>query len=111
MLRSTTLSNGLRVRLRLSRPSDRDCLRDLFARLGLDADDFALGRLTRFDPRERTAVCATVFVGGAEAAVGYGAIDRFSDGPDMLVADEVTAPGVTQLVAGALRAHAARNVA
>ena len=29
----------------------------------------------------------------------------------MLVADEVTAPGVTQLVAGALRAHAARNVA
>src|SRR3954452_25361497 len=88
MLRSATLSNGLRVRLRLSLTSDRDCLRDLFARLGLDADDFALARVTRFDPRERTAVCATVFVGGAEPAVGYAAIDHISDCPDRLLADE-----------------------
>jgi hypothetical protein len=111
MLRPATLSNGLRVRLRLTRPSDRGCLRDLLDNLGVEADDFTLGRLTRFDPRERTAICATVFAGGAEAAVGYGAIDRFADAPDILMADEAAAPGLAELLARALRNHAARHVA
>ena len=109
--RSITLPDGQRVRLRLTRPSDRDRLRALFTTLGLEGNDFVLGRLTRFDPRKRTAVCATVFLGGTEAVVGYGAIDRFDDRPDLLLADEATAPGVGALLAGALCDHAARDVA
>ena len=109
--RSTTLRNGLRVRLRLARPSDRGRLLALCTELGLQPDELALGRMVRFDPRERTAVCATVFGGGAEAVVGYGAIDRFADRPDLLLADEAAAPGLGEALAGALCDHAARDVA
>lgn len=111
LLRSTTLANGLRVRLRLSRPSDRACLRELCRSLDVAADDLMLGRLVRFDPRSRTAVCATVFGGAREEIVGYGAIDRAADSLDLLLADEATAPGVSELLVAALRAHAARHVA
>src|SRR4051794_16836976 len=111
MLRSTTLSNGLRVRLRLSRPSDRTCLRALCAQLGLQADDLVLSRLVRYDPRERTAICAAVFNAGTEAIVGYGAIDRFADSPDLLLVDEDAAPGMSGILGDALREQAARHVA
>jgi hypothetical protein len=109
--RSTTLANGLRVRLRLSRPSDRPLLRVLCTRIGLEADDLWLGRLVRYSPQDRTAICATVFGGAGEAVVGYGAIERFADDPEVLLADEDTAPGVSDLLDGALRHHAARHVA
>jgi hypothetical protein len=108
---STTLPNGLRIRLRLSRPSDRPLLRALCTRLGLEADDLWLGRLVRFAPQDRTAMCATVFAGGREAVVGYGAIERFDEDPDVLLADEDAAPGVRALLSAALCHHAARHVA
>jgi hypothetical protein len=108
---STTLPNGLRIRLRLSRPTDRPLLRALCTRLGLEVDDFWLGRLVRFAPQERAAICATVFAGGTETIVGYGAIERFASDPDELLADEEAAPGVGALLHAALRDHAARHVA
>ena len=107
----TTLPNGLRVRLRLPGPSDRARLRTLCLRLGLPADDLAIGRLVRFDPRVRTAVCATCFAGARETVVGYAAIDRSADEPDVLLADDDIAPGVREVLAAVVRRHGSRRVA
>jgi hypothetical protein len=109
--RPTTLPNGLRVRLRLPGPSDRARLRDLLDRVGVPGDEFSLSRMTRFDPRTRTAVCATCFALAGETVVGYAAIDRWADEPDLVLADEDLAPGVGELLTAAARRHGARRVA
>ena len=80
-------------------------------RLGQPADELALGRLLRFDPRARAAVCATCFAGSGETVVGYAAIDRGAAAPDVVLADEDLAPGVRDLLAGFAREHGARRVA
>ena len=109
--RPTTLPNGLRIRLRLPGPSDRARLLGLCQRIGLPVDELALSRMTRFDPRRRTAVCATCFALSGETVVGYAAIDRWADEPDLVLADEDLAPGVGEVLAAAVRRHATRRVA
>ena len=108
---STTLPNGLRVRLRLPIPSDRARLRELWGRLGGDADELATTRLVWFDPRERSAICATAFAGAGEAIVGYGSMERHAEQPDLLLVDDELAPGIEELLTEALSHHAARDAA
>ncbi len=107
--RSTTLPGGLRLRLRLPHGSDRAALAGLLAGLGLGADELAIGRVTRFEPHRRAALCATVFAPGGERLVGFGAIDRDAPAPDLLIADEREAPGVTAALEAALRGYAQRR--
>lgn len=102
---STTLPSGQRLRLRMPYSQDARQLRDLFARLGVAADDLQLSRALRFDPRERVVVVATVLVDRSEDIVGLAAMQRFADHPELLLADEIRAPGAAAILAEALRTH------
>lgn len=106
---STTLANGRRVRLRLPHASDGPGLHRLLERAGLRADDLLLGRLRRFDPLGRVSLVATLLVDRTEEIVGIGAQDRFADHPELVVADEVLAPGAAGVLETALREHARRT--
>jgi hypothetical protein len=75
------------VRLRLAGPSDRDAVRDLLARRGLEAGDLELRRLLAFDPGRRHVLAAFALLEGHETLVGVGAIDNGEDAPDILVVD------------------------
>jgi GNAT superfamily N-acetyltransferase len=84
-----TLANGTRVRLRLAQAGDRD---------------LGLGELLVFDPRRRTVVIATAWLGGRETVVGAGAVDRVHGAePEVHCADELRAPGIGALLVEALR--------
>jgi len=111
LTRSHPLPDGSRVRLRLPQAGDRAGLVALHERLGAPLDDVRMSRILRFDPRACLSVCATALTGLSEVIVAYGHVDR--DGSSSLVvADEVLAPGVTELVAAALAEGAgARHVA
>jgi hypothetical protein len=105
------LPDGARVRLRLPQAGDRAGLIALHERLGAPLDDVRMSRILRFDPRACMSVCATMLTGLTEVLVAYGHIDR--DGSSSLVvADEVLAPGLTELVRAALAERTdARHVA
>jgi hypothetical protein len=108
---SHPLPNGIRVRLRLPHSGDREGLVALHDRLGAPLDDVRLTRILRFDPRACVSVCATTLQGQTEVLVAYGSVDR--DGTSSLVvADEASAPGVSELVRAALAERtASRHVA
>jgi hypothetical protein len=111
--RTYELPSGPRVRLRLARRSDLPAIRSLLAQRGLPASDLALGRLVRFDPQRRIALCATTALDGTELLVGVGAIDLTADAePDTIVVDEQLTEGLGELLGAALvhraRAHARR---
>ncbi|MFL5845602.1 MAG: hypothetical protein ACJ762_13005 [Solirubrobacteraceae bacterium] len=106
---STTLSSGLRLRLRLPQSSDGARLRRLLGDLGLQADDLQVSRWLRIDPRERVVVVAAVLAGRNEEVVGFAAIDRFASEPDLVLADEDRAPGTGAILRDALREHAERT--
>jgi hypothetical protein len=95
---TTQLPDGVRIRLRLPHATDLDGMRALHDRLGLKADELDVARALRFDPRRRAIVCATAWLGGAEAIVGYGAISFDRSTPDLLVVDEALAPGLRALI-------------
>ncbi len=101
----------MRVRLRFPRRSDHARLHALLCRLGLEADDLAVSRTLRFQPRDRTVICASVFVGSREVLVGFAAGERDADTPDLVLVDESAAPGLRGLLEGTARAHASRHVA
>lgn len=101
-----TLQDGTSVRLRLPHASDRPAVHALHARLGVEAEDLAIVRAMQFDPRTRTVVCASAWLGTTETLVGYAAADHGAD-PDLLVVDEASAPGITKLLLGALAAQGA----
>jgi hypothetical protein len=105
---STTLANGLRLRLRLPHGSDAEPVRGLLEHAGLMPDDRLVARTLRFDPRDRVAVVATTLVDRSEQIVGMGAIDHSGEEPDLLVADERAAPGVGAVLEEALRTHTIR---
>jgi hypothetical protein len=111
LTRTHPLPDGTRVRLRLPQAGDRAGLVALHERLGAPLDDVRMGRILRFDPRACVSVCATTLSGLAEVLVAYGHVDR--DGTSSLVvADELLAPGVSELVRAALLERtAARHVA
>jgi hypothetical protein len=107
-----TLPDGLRVRLRLVRLSDRSGIRALLERTGM-GEPLRPAHRVRFDPRRTAVVCATALIDGRETIVGIGAID-FARGsgrgleplPRDLVVDP-RAPGVAELLGDVLtdRAH------
>jgi len=98
---TTTLLGGLRVRLRLPHGSDREQLRDLAVRLGAPLDELTLRRALAFDPRERLVVCATAWLGSSHVLLGAGVVDRGAL-PELLLADEHSAPGIGRLLESAL---------
>lgn len=102
---STTLTSGLRLRLRIPHRSDAEGLRDLLGQLGVPADDLAISRLLRFDPRERVTVVAGVLIDRSEEIVGIAVMEHGASEPELLAADEARAPGTAAALAGALRAH------
>ena len=111
LTRTHPLPDGTRVRLRLPQAGDRAGLVALHARLGAPLDDMRMRRILRFDPRDRLSVCATVLTGLTEVLVAYGHVDRDGTG-SLVVADEIAAPGVSDLVRAALAARtASRRVA
>jgi hypothetical protein len=95
-----TLPSGLRVRLRLTRSSDRTGICSLLEG-GSGPGGLEPIALTRFDPRRRLVVCATALLDGHETVVGVGSIELGAPAPDVLIADE-RADGVGDLVARAL---------
>lgn len=103
---TTSLPDGSRVRLRLPQAADRPRLTELHARLGLAHDDLDIARELRFDPRERSVICAIVWDGAHELLAGWAGADRGEATPDLLLADESRAPGVTQLLLEALAERA-----
>ena len=66
---------GLRVRVRLARPTDRAGLAELLGQSGLTADEMDVRRLLRFAPGRRCGVVATTFDGQCERIVGFGAYE------------------------------------
>jgi hypothetical protein len=106
---SYVLRRGPRVRLRMARLRDEQAIRELLVGRGLDPGDLELGRLVRFDPRRRVAICATALIGSRETVVGFGAIDLDRGPltePDMLVVDERLTDGLGELLHAALRGRA-----
>jgi hypothetical protein len=110
LTRTQPLPDGTRVRMRLPQPADRAGLVALHERLGAPLDDMRMSRILRFDPRACLSVCATTLSGKTEVLVAYGHVDR--DGTaSLIVADELLAPGVTELVAAALAERTQARVA
>jgi hypothetical protein len=110
LTRTHPLPDGSRVRLRLPHAGDRAGLIALHERLGAPLDDVRMGRILRFDPRACLSVCATMLAGQTEVLVAYGHVER--DGAaSLVVADELLAPGVTDLVAAALAQRSEARVA
>jgi hypothetical protein len=108
---TTTLPDGLHLRVRLPQASDRAGLLALHERLGLGAEELDAARALHFDPRRRTVACATAWVEGAELLVAYGAMDAGARDVDVLLADEARAPGAGAVLARALRERSARRAA
>ena len=102
------LDGGLRVRLRFPYTDDHRRVAELYARMGLPLDEMGARRLLRFDARRRYVVCAVAWIDGSDVLVGLAAAE-----PDghLLVADEVAAPGVGDLLRRALAEQATRHVA
>jgi hypothetical protein len=110
LTRTHPLPDGTRVRLRLPHAGDRAGLVALHERVGAPLDDVRMSRILRFDPRACLSVCATMLSGLTEVLVAYGHVDR--DGTaSLVVADELLAPGVTELVAAALAERSEARVA
>jgi hypothetical protein len=110
LTRTHPLPDGTRVRLRLPQPGDRPGLIALHDRLGAPLDDVRMSRILRFDPRACLSVVATTLNGKTEVLVAYGHVDRDGTG-SLVVADELLAPRVTELVEAALTERTARRVA
>lgn len=108
---TTTLPDGLHLRVRLPHRSDHAGLLALHARLGVAVDEFELARVLRFDPQRRTVALVTAWVDAAEHLAAYGAIAHGADEPELLVADETLAPGIRETLADALRTRARRAAA
>ena len=108
---TTTLPDGTHLRVRLPHSSDRAGLHALLGRVGLDAEELELARALRFDPARRTVACATAWIDGGERLVAWGAIDVGARTPDVLLADDVTAPGAGEVLAAALLERAERSAA
>ena len=86
--RTFPVPGGPPVRLRLAGPSDREAVRALIARRGLDASELELQRLLAFDPGRRSVLAAFALIEGQDTLVGLGAIETGEDWPDVLVVDE-----------------------
>lgn len=101
------LADGQRIRVRMPRSSDRARLGELVARAGAGRDDLEAERLLRYDPQRRTVLIAGIWTGSSSVIVGYAACEHGADGrPDVLIADEDLAPGLTDALCGVLATYA-----
>src|SRR5215210_5081689 len=86
------LDGGLRVRLRLTRPTDAKLVREFLERLSPETrqrrfltpmpgvPEAAVDHFTFYDPRERLVIAATTLRGGCEQMVGVGDVSFVSTG-------------------------------
>jgi len=110
--RSYPLADGVRVCLRMARPSDSGPIRALAERqLGDDASapgriaSLELARLVSFDPRRRCVMCATALVEGGERLLGVGAVEldgEHAGRPQAVFVDPESPEGLRELLNGAL---------
>lgn len=107
LFRAHTLPSGVRVRVRLPHRGDLAGLIALHERAGRPTSEMDARRLLRADPRERAAVCATTWAGGAETLVGF-AVAAPGEEPAPFLADEELAAGVDAVLRDALRERLAR---
>lgn len=118
---STTheLSDGARIRLRLTRPSDRPLIESFVERLSPETRELRFGdpddreqavrELTFYDPRSRLVAAAAMPVDGTEAIVGIADVSLLATGLAELgiVVDDVNqGRGVGALLAEAVAALA-----
>ena len=111
--RTFPVPGGPPVRLRMAGPSDRDLVRALLERRGLDAGELEVQRLLAFDPARRHVLCALAPLDGAEVLAGVGAIDFGAEDPDVLVVDDRFAPGLADVLGRVLieRSRSRRSAA
>jgi hypothetical protein len=100
--RATTLPDGLRVRLRLARGSDRARLLELARGWEGSPGDVALLHALRQDPRAYAAICATAWVDGSEALLGFAAGRVRASQPDILLVDPTRTRFLRAVLAQAL---------
>jgi hypothetical protein len=102
VVRTHTMSDGARVRLRLARARDEEALRALLARCAPHRDDVDAGRLARFDPRHAVVIFATALVDSSQEVVGVGAVGLDQAEPPDVVVDEHHDGELAELLQGAL---------
>ena len=101
LLATTHDAGGLKIKLRLARPSDGLRVRAFLERERPSLAESA-ARFTFYDPRERLVLAATAPVDGVEKIVGL--LDM-GDGPPLVLAPD---PEVGELLGGAATALARR---
>ena len=87
------LSDGTPLRVRLPHSRDRDGLRALHARLGLELTELDLARVLRFDPTRESVLCAIAWIDGRETLVAYAIAARGATEAGTVLADGAVAPG------------------
>ena len=111
------LDGGLRVRLRLTRPSDAGRIRDFLERLSPETRQrrflspmprvpgSVVDHFTFYDPRERLVIAATAPGTGGEEIVGLGDVSFLSTGVaeiGLVVEEEHQSRGIGRLIAEAI---------
>jgi RimJ/RimL family protein N-acetyltransferase len=111
------LEGDLRVRLRLTRPSDATLVRDFLQRLSPETrqrrflspmptvPEAAVEHFTFYDPRERRVLAATTLRDGGEEIVGLGDVSFVSTGIaeiGLVVEEEHQSQGIGSLIAEAI---------
>jgi hypothetical protein len=107
LLATTHDADGLRVRLRLTRPSDALRVRSFLERHAPSLTE-QVRRFTFFDPRERLVLAATAPIEGAEHIVGLTALELAGGEPLVLVDDRTPSRAVGELLRSAAAGLAAR---
>jgi GNAT superfamily N-acetyltransferase len=111
------LDGGLRVRLRLTRPTDATLVREFLERLSPETrqrrfltpmpsvPQAAVDHFTFYDPRERLVIAATTLRDGCEQMVGVGDVSFVSTGiaeMGLVVEDAHQSHGIGRLIAEAI---------
>src|SRR3954471_21961042 len=103
--------DGLRVRLRLTRPSDRTRVQEFLDSLAPESRE-VVRDLTFYDSRRRLVVAATAPIGGRETVVGLADVELLETGLAQLglvVDDDQQGQGVGKLLSEAAAALAAQQ--
>jgi acetyltransferase len=111
------LDGGDEVRLRLTRPNDRRCVRDFLERLSPETrqrrflspmprvPQHAVDHFTFYDPRERLVIAATMPGEGGEEVVGLGDVSFAATGlaeVGLVVEEEHQSQGIGRLLTEAI---------
>lgn len=124
LARTHEVGGGMRVRLRLTRPSDAVRVRSFLERLSPESrrrrfftampviNHTPVRHFTYYNPRERLVVAATAHVGGTETIVGIADVSLLSTGLaeiGLVVGDEHQARGVGALLSEAIASLAVQQ--